>query len=376
MASPSMKQNPLRRLHDLGQSIWLDDIRRDLLRSGALVRLIEEDALRGMTSNPAIFERAISNSSDYDTEIEMLRSGGADTWTIYDTLSRHDVQIAADAFRGVYRDSGGRDGYVSLEVDPRLAHDAARTIDEARRLWAALDRPNVMIKVPATRAGLIAIRQLVSDGININVTLLFGLPRYRAVAQAYLDGIDARLATGLPVARVQSVASFFVSRIDTLVDARLNERRRVGGATAASADAIRGEVAVASARLAYQSYREIFCDTDFAARAARGVSTQRLLWASTSTKAPGVSDTRYAEALIGPDTVNTLPPETLAAYRDHGEPQLRLAQDVDGARAVLAQLRALGIDIDAVTQQLEDEGVDKFIKPFELLLETLRTRVQ
>jgi transaldolase len=372
----TMKQNPLRRLSALGQSIWLDYIRRDLLTNGALVRMIEEDAVRGMTSNPAIFERAISNSADYDVEIRTLHAAGADVWNIYDTLSRHDVQSAADAFRRVYDDSGGRDGYVSLEVDPRLAHDAQRTIDEARRLWNALDRPNVMIKVPATRAGLIAFRQLITDGININVTLLFGLPRYREVTRAYLDGIDARLDAGRSVARVQSVASFFVSRIDTLVDARLDECRALGGATAASAESIRGEVAVASARLAYQSYREIFGGGDFAARAARGAPTQRLLWASTSTKAPGVSDVRYAEALIGSETVNTLPPETLAAYRDHGEPELRLEQDIDGARAVLERLRALGIDIDAVTQQLEDEGVEKFIRPFEQLLEALRKRIR
>lgn len=362
-----MKQNPLRRVHALGQSIWLDDIRRDLLTSGELTRLIEDDALRGMTSNPAIFERAISKGADYHIEIEALRGAGTDVWAIYDALSRRDVGMAADAFRRVYDDTGGRDGYVSLEVDPRLAHDAAGTIDEARRLWNALERPNVMIKVPATRAGLVAIRELIADGINVNVTLLFGLPRYRAVAQAYIDGIDARLAAGLSVMRVQSVASFFISRIDTLVDARLDAIAAPG-----VVDKIRGEVAIASARLAYESYCEIFTGADFAPRAAHGAATQRLLWASTSTKTPGVSDIRYVEALIGPDTVNTLPPETLAAYRDHGTPQLRLEQDVDRARAVLDRLAALDIDIDEVTQHLEDEGVAKFIKPFEQLLEALR----
>jgi transaldolase len=360
-----MNHNPLRRLSALGQSIWLDYIRRDLVTSGALARLIDEDALGGMTSNPAIFERAISHSADYDAETETLRAAGADIWTIYDTLSRHDVQMAADAFRRVYDDTDGRDGYVSLEVDPRLAHDAPRTIEEGRRLWAALDRPNVMIKVPATRAGLSAIRDLTKDGINVNVTLLFGLPRYRAVAQAYLDGIDARLAAGLSVTRVQSVASFFISRIDTLVDARL---------AADAGDGVRGEVGIASARLAYQSYLEIFAGGPFSTRAARGVATQRLLWASTSTKTPGVSDIRYVEALIGSDTVNTLPPETLAAYRDHGAPELRIEHGVERARGVLEQLGALGIDIDDVTQQLEDEGVDKFIKPFEQLLAALRNR--
>jgi transaldolase len=360
-----MNHNPLRTLNQLGQSIWLDYIRRDLVTSGELRRLIDDDALRGMTSNPAIFERAISNSADYDAEIRTLQAGGADAWTIYDTLSRHDVQMAADAFRSVYDQTAGRDGYVSLEVDPRLAHDAPRTIDEGRRLWRALDRPNVMIKVPATPAGLTAIRELTTQGINVNVTLLFGLPRYRDVAKAYLDGIDARLAAGLSVANIQSVASFFISRIDTLVDARLDESR---------ASEIRGEVGIASARLAYQSYREMFASDSFVARAASGATTQRLLWASTSTKTPGVSDVLYVEALIGPDTVNTVPPDTLAAYRDHGRPQVRIEQDLDHAHAVFARLPSLGIDICEVTQQLEDEGVEKFIKPIEQLLAALRSR--
>ncbi|MGH8595828.1 MAG: transaldolase, partial [Gammaproteobacteria bacterium] len=291
-----MNHNPLRRLFALGQSIWLDYIDRDLLIDGSLSRLIERDALRGMTSNPGIFERAISNSSCYDADIRTLHTANADTAAIYDALSRRDVQMAADTFRQVYADSNGRDGYVSLEVAPHLAYDTGRTIDEGRRLWKSLDRANVMIKVPATRAGLAAIRELTADGINVNVTLLFGLARYREVAQAYLDGIDARLSSGLAVNGIQSVASLFVSRIDTLIDAQLVD------VPVSAAESVRGGVGIASARLAYQIYREIFAGANFAARAAHGASSQRLLWASTSTKTPGVSDVRYVEALIGPDT--------------------------------------------------------------------------
>jgi transaldolase len=370
-----MPQSPLQRLNTLGQSIWLDYIRRDLLNSGELATLIAQDVVCGMTSNPAIFERGISGSSDYDAEIAALARAGADAQTIYEALTQHDVQRAADIFRPVYDATDGRDGYVSLEVDPRIAHDAQGTIVQARRLWQALDRPNVMIKVPATRAGLVAIRQLVGDGINVNVTLLFGLTRYREVARAYIDAVEARLHAGLPVARLQSVASFFVSRIDTLVDSRL---AACGAASIPALQRTRdltGQVAIASARLAYQIYREMFCGADFRVLAARGASTQRLLWASTSTKAAGSSDVKYVDALIGSDTVNTVPLETLHAYRDHGDPQPRLEHDVQASRAVLDALPALGIDIDAIAQQLEDEGVAKFITPFEALIATLDRRL-
>lgn len=366
-----MNGSPLQRVHEYGQSIWLDYIHRNLLTSGELGRLIEHDGLCGMTSNPAIFERAIASGTDYDADIATLAAAGSDVWSIYDALTQHDVRLAADLFRRVYEDSGGRDGFVSLEVDPRLAHDAQRTIDEARRLWRTLDRPNVMIKVPATRAGLVAIRELVTDGINVNVTLLFDLGRYRDVVRAYLDGIGARLRDGQAVAHVQSVASFFVSRIDTLIDAQLAERP---ASQAPLATQLRGQVAIASARLAYRIYREVFDSDEFSALARRGAKTQRLLWASTSTKSPDASDIVYVEALIGPDTVTTLPPETLNAYRDHGEPALRLDRDLDRARWVLAQLPAAGIDIDAATNQLEQEGVAKFVKPFEQLLATLGQR--
>jgi transaldolase len=369
-----MKDNPLRQLGTLGQSIWLDYIRRDLIVGGELRRLIEEDGLRGMTSNPSIFEKAIADSHDYDEDIRAMALKGKGAEAIYETLSQRDVQSAADEFRPLYDRTDGKDGYVSLEVNPHLAHDTKGTTEEARRLWAALDRPNVFIKVPATANGLPAIRQLISEGINVNVTLLFGLPRYRQVAEAYLGGIETRTAQGKPVKQVASVASFFVSRIDALVDPLLDKRIAQGGKGVDLAKKARGQVAIASAKLAYQIYKEIFASERFRKLAAHGARVQRLLWASTSTKNPDYSDVKYIEALIGPDTVNTAPPETLDAYRDHGAPQARLEQDLEEARRVLDRLPELGIRIDDVTRQLEDEGVAKFNTPFDKLMETLAQR--
>ncbi|QTR54815.1 transaldolase [Thiothrix unzii] len=360
-----MKHNPLQRLATFGQSIWLDYIRRDLISSGELQRLIENDDLRGITSNPAIFEKAITDSHAYDTAIRELAQQGNNAEAIYETLSQQDVQSAADAFRPLYDRTNGKDGYVSLEINPHLAHNTDGTLQEARRLWAALNRPNVFIKIPATTAGLPAIQQLISEGINVNVTLLFGLPRYRQVAEAYIAGIEARLAQGEPVQQVASVASFFVSRIDALLDPLLETP---------AAQALRGQVAIASAKIAYQIYQEIFNGERFEALEAQGATVQRLLWASTSSKNPAFSDVKYVEALIGADTVNTLPLETLNAYRDHGEPQARLEQGIAEARQVLAQLPALGINLDQLTQQLEDEGVTKFNKPFDKLLTILAQR--
>jgi transaldolase len=369
-----MKNNPLKQLGTLGQSIWLDYIRRDLMAGGGLRRLIDEDGLRGMTSNPAIFGKAIADSHDYDADIRAMALGGKGAETIYETISQRDVQSAADAFRPLYDRTDGKDGYVSLEVNPHLAHDTKGTTEEARRLWAALDRPNVFIKVPATANGLPAIRQLISEGINVNVTLLFGLPRYRQVVEAYLGGIEARATQGKAVKHVASVASFFVSRIDALVDPLLDKRIAQGGKGVDLAKKARGQVAIASAKLAYQIYKEIFASERFRKLAAQGARVQRLLWASTSTKNPDYSDVKYIEALIGPDTVNTAPPETLDAYRDHGEPQARLEQDLKEARRVLDRLPELGIRIDDVTRQLEDEGVAKFNTPFDKLMETLAQR--
>ena len=366
-----MSGNPLKRLGTLGQSIWLDYIRRDLMASGELQRLIDEDGLRGMTSNPSIFEKAIADSHDYDGDIRAMALGGNGADAIYETLSQRDVESAADQFRPLYDRTDGQDGYVSLEVNPHLAHDTKGTIEEARRLWAALNRPNVLIKVPATANGLPAIQQLIGEGISVNVTLLFGLPRYRQVAEAYIAGIEARAAQGEPMKHLASVASFFVSRIDALVDPLLEKLIAQGSKEVDLAKRARGQVAIASAKMAYQIYKEIFASGRFRRLAARGARAQRLLWASTSTKDPDYSDVKYVEALIGPDTVDTAPLETLSAYRDHGEPEARLEQGVEEARRVLERLPELGIDIDKVTRQLEDEGVGKFNKPFDKLMETL-----
>ena len=369
-----MKNNPLKQLRTLGQSIWLDYIRRDLISSGKLRRLIEEDGLRGMTSNPSIFEKAIVDSHDYDEDIKAMVRQGKGTDAIYEGLSQRDVQNAADEFRPLYDMTDGEDGYVSLEVNPHLAHDTGGTINEARRLWIALDRPNVLIKVPATADGLPAIQQLISEGINVNVTLLFGLLRYRQVAEAYIAGIEARVAQGKSVESIGSVASFFVSRIDALVDPLLEKVIAMGGNEADLAKKVHGQVAIASAKMAYQVYKEIFEGERFSKLASHGALVQRLLWASTSTKNPEYSDVKYVEALIGPRTVNTAPLETLDAYRDHGEPEARLEQNVGEARLVFDRLPELGISLDNVAQNLEDEGVEKFNQPFDKLMATLAKR--
>jgi transaldolase len=327
-----------------------------------------------MTSNPSIFEKAIADSHDYDEDIRAMALDGKGVGAIYESLSQRDVQSAADEFRPLYDKTDGTDGFVSLEVNPHLAHDTRGTTEEGRRLWAALNRPNVLIKVPATANGLPAIQQLIGEGISVNVTLLFGLPRYRQVVEAYLAGVEARAAQGKPVKHLASVASFFVSRIDALVDPLLEKIMARGGKEADLAKAARGQTAIASAKMAYRIYQEIFGSDRFKKLAAQGARAQRLLWASTSTKNPDYSDVKYVEALIGPDTVDTAPLETLDAYRDHGEPKARLEQDVEEARRLLARLPELGIGIDDVTRQLEDEGVEKFNKPFDKLMETLAQR--
>jgi transaldolase len=366
-----MKDNPLKKLESLGQSIWLDYIRRDLFSSGKLRRLIDNDGLRGMTSNPSIFEKAIAESNIYDQDIRDIAVKNKNVQAIYETLSQHDVQSAADEFRSVYEKTDGKDGYVSLEVNPHLAHDTKGTIQEAHRLWAALNRPNVLIKVPATYEGLHAIQQLISEGINVNVTLLFGLPRYRQVAEAYIAGLEARAAHEKPVKHIASVASFFVSRIDALVDSLLEKLIAQSGQKTDLAKIVHGQVAISSAKMAYQIYNEIFGSDRFKKLADKGARVQRLLWASTGTKNQDYSDVKYIESLIGPDTINTVPPETIDAYRDHGNPKLRLDQDVEEASWIMERLPELGISIDKVTQQLEDEGVRKFNEPFDKLMEAL-----
>jgi len=369
-----MKENNLKQLATLGQSIWLDYIRRDLITSGELRRLIEEDGLRGMTSNPAIFEKAITGSNDYDEDIRTMALDGKDYKEIYESLSQHDVKKASDEFLPLYETTDGKDGYVSLEVDPNLAHDTNATIKEARRLWSLLNQSNVFIKVPATKEGLQAVQQLISEGININVTLIFGLSRYRQVAEAYIAGIENRLEQGKSIDHVTSVASFFVSRIDSMVDSLLEKIIENKGDNALLAKQLQGQVAIASAKAAYQIYKEIFNSDRFIKLAYKGARSQRLLWASTGTKNINYSDVKYVDALIGSDTVNTAPIETLYAFRDHGEPMYRLDKDTDKASFILHQLQLLGINIDKVTQQLEDEGIKKFKQPFDKLMGSLEKK--
>lgn len=370
----SIAENPLRKLATFGQSIWLDHIRRHMLSSGQLRKFVAEDGLRGVTSNPAIFEKAITGSHDYDDEIRVLGCEGRKPGEIYERLAVEDVQTACDVFGPLYESTDGRHGFVSLEVSPYLAHQTDETVAEARRLWREVDRPNVLIKVPGTQEGLPAIRQLIREGINVNVTLLFGLPRYREVAQAYLDGLEERLGDGGRLDRVASVASFFLSRIDVLVDPMLEKKIAGGGEAAKLAQNLHGQVAIASATLAYQIFTEIFHSERFRKLADRGARTQRVLWASTSTKNPEYSDVKYVEALVGPETVNTVPLETLDAYRDHGDPAARLEEGLKAAEDLFLYLPELGIDIDKVTQQLEDEGVDKFVRPFDHLMDGLREK--
>jgi transaldolase len=369
-----MKENPLLELQSSGQSIWLDFLRRGMLVSGELQQLIDEDGLGGVTSNPSIFEKAIAGSQDYDEAIRALALEGKSAREIYQALTVEDIQRAADLLYPIYENTGSRDGFVSLEVSPHLAYDTSSTVAKAHELWDAVGRPNVMIKVPATREGLPAVQQLISAGVNVNVTLLFGLLRYREVADAYLRGIMARAARGQSLEKVASVASFFLSRIDVLVDPTLEQMMRAGGPKAEIATAIHGQVAIASAKVAYQIYDDIFGGERFRQLAAQGASPQRLLWASTSAKNPAFSDVKYVEALIGPETVNTVPLETLNAYRDHGDPAPRLEEDGEEALQVLHHLAGLGIDLSKATQQLEDEGVQKFIKSFDGLMDTLEMK--
>ncbi len=363
-----MEGNPLIKLGRLGQSVWLDYIHRHMFASGELSKMIAEDGLSGVTSNPAIFEKAISGSRDYDDSIRALALEGKNHEEICQSITLEDVQRAADIFRPTYDRLGGNDGFVSLEVNPHLARNVQGTVAEARKLWTALNRPNVFIKVPATVEGLDAIRQLISEGININVTLLFGLLRYEKVAEAYIAGLEARLAEGKPLRGIACVASFFLSRIDVLIDPMVERIIASGDPNAKAAESLPGQVAVASAKIAYSMYKKMFGTDRFLRLKANGGAIQRLLWASTSTKNPNYPDLKYVEPLIGPDTINTMPLETLDAYRDHGKPALRLEENLDEALDALDRLSRAGIDIDRATRQLEDEGIEKFNKPFDSLL--------
>lgn len=358
-------------LESLGQSIWIDYIRRDLIADGQLKKLIEENGVLGMTSNPAIFEKAILDSDVYDGRIHSLAAAGKNSEEIYEALSQEDVRSAADVFRPVYDKTDGMDGYVSLEVNPHLAHNTEGTIAQARSLWASLDRRNVFIKVPATLEGLPAIRRLISEGISVNVTLIFGIKRYIQVVEAYMQGIQERLAQNKPVNDVVSVASFFLSRIDTMVDPML--RQLMDGAQAELAQKAFGQVAVASAKMAYQHYKEMFEAESFAEMKSKAANAQRLLWASTGTKNPQFGDIKYVEPLIGRNTVSTLPLKTFSAYLEHGNPRLSIEDGVPEAAKLLKSLPSLDIDLDDVAARLETEGIGKFTEPFDKLISTLET---
>ncbi|MGE4354090.1 MAG: transaldolase [Oscillospiraceae bacterium] len=367
-----MGKNALKELEGLGQSIWLDYIRRDFVVGGELEKFIEQDGLRGMTSNPAIFEKAILDGVVYEKFMRTMSAAGKDPEAIYEALSQEDVRSAADKFRPVYEKTGGVDGYVSLEVNPHLAHDTEGTIAEARRLWTALDRPNVMIKIPATAEGLPAVRRLIGEGINVNVTLIFGISRYLQVADEYIKGIQDRISRNEPVDHVASVASFFLSRIDTMVDPVFEQIINQDGSLAELAKKAYGQVAVSCAKMAYQNYKRLFEGEIATSMIGRGAKVQRLLWASTSAKNPKFGELKYVEPLIGQNTVNTLPVKTYHAYRDGGNPTLSIENDIAQAEEVLKRLPALGIDMDDVVRRLEDEGIQKFIEPFDKLISTLK----
>lgn len=368
--------NPLIELTNLGQSIWYDNIERKLFLSGDFQRMIEEDGLRGMTSNPAIFEKAISSSDDYTEQLKELASAGKSAIDIYEALAIRDIQTAADILKPVYEKTDKLDGYVSLECSPLLANDTQATIEEARRLWQTVNRPNVMIKIPGTPAGIPAIEACLYEGININITLLFSLNAYQATIDAYINGLTRRLNEGKTVDGIASVASFFVSRIDSAVDKKLAAKLEQAASEEEKAKlkSIEGRVAIANAKMAYQIYKENFHSDRFAALKAKGAMVQRPLWASTSTKNPAYSDVYYVEALMGNETVNTIPAATYKAFKDHGKPRLSIEDNLDAERAVLTQLEAVGISLDGVTQQVLDEGVALFIQPFEKLLASIETK--
>lgn len=353
----------VKQIHQLGHSIWLDFMDRQIMTSGTFQKLIDEDGIRGITSNPAIFENAVSGSSDYQGDIKRLARQEKTNEDIGNELALADVQRAADLLRPVYEDTTrGADGLVSLEVSPRLAFDPQGTLQQARTLWKAVDRPNVMIKIPATREALWAIRQAIREGINVSVTLLFGLDRYAAVAEAYIGGLEERAKAGQPLDQLASVASFFLSGIDQVLDAVLTER---------GIGELKGEVAIALAKRAYTLHGRVFASDRFKRLADLGATPQRLLWASAGTEDPSFSDVKYVEALIGPQTVNTLPMKTLDAFRDHGQAALRLTNDYPAAIRVLEQVRQAGIDLRAVAQQLEEEGLEKSTQPFDKLMQAI-----
>jgi len=368
--SSASTQNPLLELQKFGQSVWLDYIRRDLITSGELKRLIDNDGLRGMTSNPSIFEKAIAGSNDYAGFLDQLIAQGLSAGDIFERIAVRDIQDAADILRPVYDATNKRDGYVSLEVSPTLARDTQGTIEEARRLWKEVSRPNIMIKVPGTPEGVAPVRQLTSEGLNINITLLFSQEAYIKVAEAYIDGLEAAQKAGKDISGIASVASFFVSRIDTLADSMIDTELKNPGSPEREQllRSLHGKVAIANAKQAYRFYQNLIASPRWKALAARGAQTQRLLWASTSTKNPKYRDVLYIEELIGPDTVNTIPPATMDAFRDHGVVRRTLDADLGAADATMTNLEKARISMRKVTDQLLDEAIKLFADAFAKLI--------
>src|SRR5688572_4981462 len=358
-----MKQSKVKNIQNLGQSIWLDFFDRKIITSGELEKLINKDGIRGMTSNPSIFEKAINNSSDYDEDIALLFKQKNRNDDIFLELAVSDIKRAADFFKPVFMKTNGNDGYVSIEVSPRLAHDTEGTINQARNLWKAINRKNVMIKIPSTLEGLPAIRRCISEGININITLLFDLQRYKQVINAYILGLKDRVRIDKPINDVASVASFFLSRIDVMIDPLLEKK---------GLNKMKGEVAVACAKKAYEIYKNAFTSGEFKELLAKGAKPQRLLWASTSSKDPSFSDVKYVEALIGPETINTISIDTLQAFNDHGHLETHLEDNLEKASYLLSSLKENGIDINSITQQLEDDGIQKFNKAYDTLMDAIK----
>ncbi|HKD78848.1 MAG TPA: transaldolase [Candidatus Angelobacter sp.] len=370
--SGTAAKNSLLALQQYGQSVWLDYIRRNIILNGELQKMIDQDGLRGITSNPSIFEKAIAGSNDYTDLLAQLGKQGVPTGQIYESIVIRDIQDAADKLLPVYKSTNRRDGYVSLEVAPTLARDTQGTIEEARRLWKAVNRPNLMIKVPGTPEGVEPVRRLTSEGLNINITLLFAQEAYIAVAEAYLDGLEAALKAGKDISGIASVASFFVSRIDTLVDSKIDERLKITkGADAQLLESLRGKVAIANAKQAYRYYQKMIESPRWKALASRGAQTQRLLWASTSTKNPKYRDVLYIEELIGPDTVNTIPPATMDAFRNHGVLRRTLDADLPAADKTMTDMEKAGISMKQVTGKLLDDAIRLFDEAFTQLHEVV-----
>jgi transaldolase len=370
--------NPLRELEALGQSVWLDDIDRGHLRSGLFERLINEDGLRGATGNPTIFEHAIDHGTAYDEQMRQLIAQGKDAQAIYETLAMTDVRHVADLLRPIYDRTAGQDGFVSIEVSPYLAQDTEGTLTEVRRFWHTIERPNLMVKIPSTSAGIPAIRQALSEGININITLIFSIENYLQVAEAYLGALEERISLGQDISRIASVASFFVSRVDVLVDTLIEDKMKATDDHAERLQllALQGKIAIANARLAYQEFKRLISGPRFAFLQQRGTRVQRPLWASTGTKNPAYRDVLYVEELIGPDTVNTMPLTTIERFREHGKVRLSIEDQLREAKAQLAALADAGIHYDQVTRQLQEEGVQKFIYSFQKLFQCIDKKRQ